>query len=66
MRNPVHLYLDNQPKNIATAKLILRELSNSFHVSRQAISIRLQKLNLLIDDRFTKTDFHKASKNSKI
>lgn len=61
VRNPIYLYLDNQPKNIATAELVLRDLSEKFHTSIQAISIRLQKLNLLIDDRFTKTNFYSIS-----
>lgn len=58
IRKPTHLYVDNQPHNLMYANLILNELSKKFHVSKQAISIRLQKLNLLIDERFTKINFY--------
>lgn len=58
VRNPIKLYLDNQPENIATTKLVLQDLSDKFHVSKQAISIRLQRLGLLINDQFPKVNFY--------
>lgn len=42
-----YLFLDNQPCNQKDVNMILAELSNIFNVSKEAIKIRLEEMNLL-------------------
>lgn len=46
-----YIYVDNQSCNFLPYNLLLSELSNHFETSKQAIEIRLKKMNWLTDNR---------------
>ncbi|MFY0995875.1 MULTISPECIES: ImmA/IrrE family metallo-endopeptidase [Pseudomonas] len=53
IRNRGHglLYLDHQPVNYRSFRLVSDNLSHHFHVSKTAIRLRLSRLGLLVDAR---------------
>lgn len=49
-----YLFLDNQPCNQRDVNMILTELSYIFNVSKEAVKIRLEEMNLLRGKNFVK------------